>query len=289
MSRILRVAVIQMAMGQDANENIGHAGALVAEAAAAGAQLALLPELFAHRYFPALSAKDDPAAAAELRARAREPERCPEVQAMALLARTHGLILPVSYYEAEGEHRYNSLIVFGPEGQTLGHYRKSHIPSGEGYEERDYFDPGDSGFCVIDCAHGRIGVGICWDQWFPEQARALSLMGAEVLLYPSAIGSEPGRPELDTAGPWRRVMQGHAVANTLPVAASNRVGDEQGQRFYGTSFVCDGYGEVMAELDREQQGVALVELDLERWARERHFMGLHRDRRPGLYGQLTKD
>jgi N-carbamoylputrescine amidase len=277
----MKLAIVQMAMGPDEHANVGRAGQLVSEAALAGAQVVLLPELFASRYFPADANSD----AAHL---AAAPERSEPVQAMRLLARTHGLVLPVSYYERDGETLYNSLLVWGPDGQELSRYRKAHIPDGEGYEEKRFFAPGDGGFHAFDTPFGRLGAAICWDQWFPECARSLVLDGAELLLYPSAIGSEPGRPELDTSAPWQRVMVGHAVANTVPVAACNRVGDEDGQRFYGCSFVCDGYGDQLAAMDRNQEGYSLVELDLPRWRREREFMGLLRDRRPELYGRLTE-
>jgi N-carbamoylputrescine amidase len=280
-SRKLSVAVIQMAMGDDVHENVARAGQLASEAAQAGAQVVLPPELFAGRYFPAHPERDASALC-------QPPERSEPVQAMRVLAAALGVVIPVSYYERDGERRYNSLLVWGPDGEELGRYRKSHIPDGEGYEEKRFFDAGDTGFRVFDTPFGRLGAAICWDQWFPECARAMALSGAELLLYPSAIGSEPGRPELDTAAPWRRVMVGHAVANTIPVAASNRVGDEEGQHFFGTSFICDGYGEIVAECDRQQEGFALTTFDLDHWAKERDFMGLHRDRRPDLYGPLAR-
>jgi N-carbamoylputrescine amidase len=277
----IRVAALQLAMGDDVNENIGRAGQLVAEAAAQGAQIALLPELFASRYFPA---RPDPSSFAL----AAPPERSPAVQAMRVLAATHELVLPVSYFERDGDAFYNSLIVFDADGSEVGRYRKSHIPDGPGYEEKQFFAPGDSGFQVFDTRHGRLGVGICWDQWFPECARALALQGADLLLYPTAIGSEPTRPELDTQGPWQRVMIGHAVANTVPLVAANRVGDEMGQVFYGTSFIVDGRGEKLAELDRNSQGVALADIDLDAWRQEREWFGLLRDRRPEMYTKLTQ-
>jgi N-carbamoylputrescine amidase len=279
----VKVAAIQLALGDDVDANIGRAGELVAEAAARGAQLALLPELFASRYFPAR-----PERAQAAMALAEPHERSRPVQAMRVLARTHGIVLPVSYFERDGASCYNSLVVFDADGRELGRYRKSHIPDGPGYEEKTFFAPGDTGFSSFDTAVGRIGVGICWDQWFPECARALTLHGADLLLYPSAIGSEPTRPELDTQRPWQRVMLGHAVANTIPLVASNRVGDEGGQRFYGTSFIADGRGELLAELSREQEGVAIAEIDLDAWRQEREWFGLLRDRRPDLYRKLVE-
>ena len=277
----VKVAALQLAMGEDVNENIGRAGQLLAEAAAQGAQIALLPELFASRYFPA---RPDP----KHFALAAPPERSAAVQAMRVLAATHELVLPVSYFERDGDRFYNSLIVFDADGRELGRYRKTHIPDGPGYEEKQFFAPGDSGFAVFDTRYGRIGAGICWDQWFPECARAMTLQGADLLLYPTAIGSEPTRPELDTQAPWQRVMIGHAVANTVPLIAANRVGDELGQVFYGSSFICDGRGEKLVELSRDEQGVALTEIDLDAWRREREWFGLLRDRRPEMYTKLTQ-
>jgi N-carbamoylputrescine amidase len=174
------------------------------------------------------------------------------------------------------------------DGSVLGHYRKTHIPDGPGYEEKYFFAPGDTGFKAWDTRFGKIGVGICWDQWFPECARAMTLLGADLLLYPTAIGTEPVRAEVDTSAPWRRVMVGHAVANTIPVAAANRVGDEHGQRYYGTSFICDGRGDILTELDREEEGFAIAELDLAKWHQEREWMALMRDRRPEAYAALAQ-
>ncbi len=279
----VKVAAIQLALGEDVDANIGRAGELVAEAAAGGAQLALLPELFASRYFPA--APDRAQAAFAL---AEPHDKSRPVQAMRVLARTHGIVLPVSYFERDGDRCYNSLVVFDADGSELGRYRKSHIPDGPGYEEKIFFTPGDTGFAAFDTRAGRIGVGICWDQWFPECARAMTLQGADLLLYPSAIGTEPTRPELDTQKPWQRVMVGHAVANTIPLVASNRVGDEGGQRFYGTSFIADGRGEILSQLGRDEEGVAMVEIDLDAWRQEREWFGLLRDRRPELYKKLVE-
>jgi N-carbamoylputrescine amidase len=276
----VRVAVVQMAMGDDVDANVGRAGQFVAEAAAQGAQIVLLPELFASRYFPRSPNRASFALASP-------PEQSRAVQAMRVLARTHQVVLPVSYFERDGERYFNSLIVFDADGSEVGRYRKSHIPDGAGYEEKFFFAPGDTGFRAFDTRYGRIGVSICWDQWFPECARAMTLLGADLLLYPSAIGSEPLRPEVDTSRLWRRAMIGHAVANTVPLAACNRVGDEGGQLFYGTSFIADGRGDLLAELSREEEGVALAELDLAAWRQERDWFGLLRDRRPDLYGALT--
>jgi N-carbamoylputrescine amidase len=277
----VKIAVAQLALGNDVDANIGHAAELVAQAAGRGAQLVLLPELFASRYFP--RTPDVPSCL-----QAELPERSKEVQALRLLARTYEVVLPVSYFERDGERFFNSVIVFDADGSELGRYRKSHIPDGPGYDEKHFFTPGDTGFRVFSTRYGRIGVGICWDQWFPECARAMTLLGADLLLYPSAIGSEPTRPAHDTQPAWRRVMIGHAVANTIPLAASNRVGDEGGQLFYGSSFIADGRGEILTELDRGQEGIALTELDLDAWREERDWFGLLRDRRPELYDKLME-
>lgn len=277
----LRVGVAQMAMGADRNENIAHACELVRQAKLSDAQVVLLPELFEGVYFPRTI--DDAHFAL-----ATSVEDSPAIVALAALCKELQVVVPVSFFERDGDRYFNSVVMLDADGVQVGRYRKTHIPDGAGYEEKHYFEPGDTGFVVFDTRYGRIGVGICWDQWFPECARAMTLMGAEVLLYPTAIGSEPMAPHRDTRAPWRRVMQGHAVANTIPVAAANRVGDENGQRFYGTSFVCDGYGEICAELDDHEEGVRVVTFSRKQLAIEREWMGLVRDRRPECYGALTK-
>ncbi|MFH1833621.1 MAG: nitrilase-related carbon-nitrogen hydrolase, partial [bacterium] len=190
--------------------------------------------------------------------------------------------------ERSDDRYYNSAAVLDADGRLLGVYRKSHIPDGSGYEEKHYFSPGDTGFKVFATRRARLGLGICWDQWFPETARALSLLGAEVLLFPTAIGSEPGKPELDTRDCWRRVMIGQAVANCIPVAAANRTGDEGGQLFYGSSFIADHRGEIVAELGRKQQGVAIARLDLDGIRRYRKWFGVFADRRPEHYRALSR-
>ena len=197
--------------------------------------------------------------------------------------------IPTSFFEADGPHHYNSLALVGPDGDVQGVYRKSHIPDGPGYEEKFYFRPGNGGFRVWDTPGGRIGVGICWDQWFPEAARAMVLMGADLLLYPTAIGSEPEEPDLDTAAMWRRAMLGHAVSNTVPVIAANRTGTEDGQTFYGSSFAANEYGDVVASLDREETGVIVATFDLAEVRAHRASFGFFRDRRPDLYGRLAED
>lgn len=197
--------------------------------------------------------------------------------------------IPTSFFEADGPHHYNSLAMVDPDGKVAGVYRKSHIPDGPGYEEKFYFRPGNTGFKVWDGPGAKLGIGICWDQWYPETARALMLMGAEVLFYPTAIGSEPHDEGLDTARLWRRAMIGHAVSNVVPVVAANRIGTEHGQTFYGTSFICDERGDILAELGRAEEGVITATLDLDRVKRHRAAFGFFRDRRPDLYGRLVHD
>ena len=258
------------------------AEALAREAAGQGAQVILLQELFAGPYFCKAQEALHLAAA---RPRAGHPV----LARFGDLARELGVVLPVSFHERAGNAAFNSLAMFDADGTDLGLYRKSHVPQGPGYEEKFYFAPGDTGFRVWDTAHGRIGAGICWDQWFPEAARAMALMGAEALLYPTAIGSEPAEPLYDSRPHWRIVMRGHAGANMVPVVAANRIGDEA-QRdvemsFYGGSFVCGPTGELLAEAG-EGEGIALATLDLDAAAEARRAWGLFRDRRPELYGRL---
>ena len=199
------------------------------------------------------------------------------------------IAIPTSFFEADGPHFYNSLAMIEPGGGIAGIYRKSHIPDGPGYEEKFYFRPGNTGFRVWPAQGATLGVGVCWDQWYPEAARAMTLMGAEILLYPTAIGSEPYDAGLDTSRMWRRAMIGHAVSNVVPVVAANRIGDECGQVFYGMSFVCDERGDILAELGRDETGIAAATLDLDAARRHRAGFGFFRDRRPELYGRLTQD
>ena len=215
--------------------------------------------------------------------------------ALAPLAAELGVVLPISIFEREGPHYFNSLVMIDADGRALGVYRKSHIPDGPGYQEKYYFRPGDTGFRVWDTRFGRIGVGICWDQWYPEAARAMALMGAEVLIYPTAIGSEPHDPSLDTALPWRRAMQGHAVSTVIPGMGVNRTGFEAwanypggGQRFYGSSFIADHRGDLVAETGRDDEGVITAAFDLDFLATHRAAWGFFRDRRTDLYGALTQ-
>jgi N-carbamoylputrescine amidase len=198
--------------------------------------------------------------------------------------------IPTSFFELDGPHHYNSLAMVGPDGKVAGVYRKSHIPDGPGYEEKFYFRPGNTGFKVWNGPHrSTLGVGVCWDQWYPETARAMMLMGADILFYPTAIGTEPHDPDLDTSRLWRRAMIGHAVSNVVPIVAANRIGTEHGQRFYGHSFICDERGDMLAEFGAEESGVLVATLDLTAAKKHRAAFGFFRDRRPELYGRLVED
>jgi len=278
----ITVAALQLAFSADTKANIAHVGELVRTAASRGAQVVLPPELFESEYFCRVEDEG-------LFATARPTAEHPSVLAMQRLADELGIWIPTSFFEADGPHHYNSLAMIEPGGRIAGVYRKSHIPDGPGYEEKFYFRPGNTGFKVWDGPAAKLGVGVCWDQWYPETARAMMLMGAEVLFYPTAIGSEPHDDSLDTARLWRRAMIGHAVSNVVPIVAANRVGCEHGQTFYGTSFIADERGDILAELDREQEGVITATLDLDRVKRHRAAFGFFRDRRPELYGRLVQD
>ncbi len=279
----ITVAALQLAFSNDVDANIAHVTRLARDAAARGAQVILPPELFEGEYFCRVEDEG-------LFARARPVAEHPAVVAMQALAAELKVHIPTSFFEADGPHHYNSLAMIGPEGRVAGIYRKSHIPDGPGYEEKFYFRPGNTGFRVWDGPGGAaLGVGVCWDQWYPETARAMMLMGAQLLFYPTAIGSEPHDDSLDTARLWRRAMVGHAVSNVVPVIAANRVGVEHGQTFYGTSFITDERGDILAELDREEEGAIVATLDLDRVRRHRAAFGFFRDRRPDLYGRLVQD
>ncbi len=286
--RKISVAAIQASYGLDLDANIRKTAGLIREAAGRGAQVILPPELFQGPYFCV--------AQEERWFREAHPWReHPCVTALAPLAAELGVVLPISIFEREGPHYFNSLVMADADGSLMGVYRKSHIPDGPGYMEKYYFRPGDTGFKVWDTRFGRIGVGICWDQWYPEAARAMALMGAEVLLYPTAIGSEPHDPTLDTAAPWRRAMQGHAVSNVIPVVGANRIGFEPwdgypngGQLFYGSSFIADHRGDLVQAFGREDEGVLVSEFDLDFLSTHRAAWGFFRDRRPDLYGALTQ-
>ncbi|MEQ1510784.1 MAG: N-carbamoylputrescine amidase [Sphingopyxis sp.] len=282
MSKIVTVAALQLALGGDEETNIAAVSRLVREAAARGATIILPPELFEGPYFCKVEDEDE-------FARARPLGEHPSVLAMRALAAELRVTIPTSFFERDGQHYYNSLAMIGADGAVIGTYRKSHIPDGPGYEEKYYFRPGNTGFRAWDVGKIKLGVGICWDQWYPEVARVMALMGADMLFYPAAIGSEPHDPTLDTRLPWRRAMIGHAVSNVMPVIAANRIGVEDGQRFYGTSFIADEWGEVVAELGDDEEGVITATLDLDRAAKNRAGMGFFRDRRPELYGRLVED
>ena len=281
--RKVTIAVSQFACTWNLPANLDRAEALVRRAAAGGAQVILLQELFATPYF-CITEEPRHLALAEPMAGHRVVAR------FAALARELGVVLPVSVFERAGEAHFNALAMVDADGRVLGSYRKSHIPQGPGYEEKFYFTPGDTGFRVWDTAFGRVGVGICWDQWFPEAARAMALMGAEMLLYPTAIGSEPPAPGYDSQPHWEMVMRGHAAANILPVAASNRIGleEQEGREvtFYGTSFIADQTGQVVTQADRTSEDVRLATFDLDAVRELRRSWGLFRDRRPELYGAV---
>ncbi len=283
--RDVAVAVVQMSCGPDLDENLDRAESHVRAAAGDDATLILLPELFDGPYFPKVQS-------GEYFDRAFEIGAHPSVLRMQTLARELGVVLPVSFFERAGQTHFNSIAIIDGDGAILGNYRKSHIPDGPGYTEKFYFSPGDTGFRVWDTQAGRIGVAICWDQWFPEAARIMTLQGAEVLLYPTAIGSEPMATELDSSGAWQRVMQGHAAANCVPVVAANRhgreaeSGDAGAIDFYGSSFLADHQGQKLAEAGRQEDAVLVSRFDLDEISRYRDEWGLFRDRRPDLYGPL---
>ena len=283
MARTLSVAALQASFGEDMAANIARVAELVREAAGQGAQVILPPELFQGPYF-CVSQEE------RWFATAHPWREHPCVTALAPLAAELGVVIPVSIFEKDGPHYFNSLVMLDADGSPLGVYRKSHIPDGPGYQEKYYFRPGDTGFKVWPTRFGRLGVGICWDQWYPEAARAMTLMGAEALFYPTAIGSEPHDASLDTRNPWRRAMQGHAVSNVIPVVAANRTGLEPGlsggQNFYGSSFIADHRGDLLAELGRQDQGAIVATLDLDFLATHRAAWGFFRDRRTDLYDIL---
>jgi N-carbamoylputrescine amidase len=274
------VAALQTALADDVDANTARIVELVREAAGRGARIILPSELFEGHYFCREQREED-------FARARPAEGHPTLRRFSELAGDLGVVIPVSFFERAGPEYYNSVAVIDADGAQLGIYRKSHIPDGPGYQEKFFFKPGNTGFRAFHTKHGTIGVAICWDQWFPEAARAMTLAGADVLFYPTAIGSEPEEPTLDSRDSWQRVMIGHAVANAVGVVAANRIGTEGTGRgaitFYGSSFVCDARGDKLAELPRDQPGIALATLDLAQLARIRTSMGFFRDRRSDLY------
>jgi N-carbamoylputrescine amidase len=280
----MRVAAIQMSMAVDTATNIAVAERLVRDAAAQGVHVVLIPELFEGHYF----CKDQ---RTEELQRARPLDGHPTIAHFAKVARELQVVLPLSLFERANNAYFNTVVVVDADGAVLGKYRKSHIPDGPGYSEKFYFSPGDTGFRVWQTKYGAVGVGICWDQWFPEAARSMALLGADVILYPTAIGSEPQNPTWDSSAHWQRVMQGHAAANLVPVAAANRTGREVGNpttvTFYGSSFITDATGEKVAEAGRDDERVLIAEIDVETNRAMRAAWGLFRDRRPELYGALT--
>ena len=278
------LSAIQMAMAEDVATNIATAERLVRDAVKRGAQVVLIPELFEGHYFCKDQTADD-------LKRALPIEGHPTIEHFRSVARDLGVVLPISVYERANNALYNTVAMIDADGSVMGIYRKSHIPDGPGYTEKYYFSPGDTGFRVWNTTHGVIGVGICWDQWFPEAARAMALQGAEAILYPTAIGSEPPNPRWDSSGHWQRVMQGHAGANLVPVVAANRIGLEKGRAneitFYGSSFIADATGAKVAEANRTDEAVLVATFDREELRQMRLSWGLFRDRRPELYRSLT--
>jgi N-carbamoylputrescine amidase len=278
-------AAAQFACSWDLPANLDAAERAVRAAAGQGAQVVLVQELFATPYF---CITERP----EFFAHAQPFAGNPIIARFAALARELGVVLPVSFFERAGPAHFNSLAMVDADGRVLGRYRKTHIPQGPGYEEKYYFSPGDTGFRVWDTAFGRIGVGICWDQWFPEAARAMALMGAEAILYPTAIGSEPPSPGYDSQPHWETVMRGHAAANILPVVAANRVGREAAPEgtavtFYGSSFITDPTGALLAKAPRDGEAVIAAAIDMDAAAALRRTWGLFRDRRPDCYRALA--
>ena len=280
MSRLVNLAALQTHYGPDLQDNIDRTIVLIQQAAAAGAQIILPSELFQGPYF--CTTQDE-----RWFVTAYPALEHPCVTQLQPIAAELGVVIPVSIFERDGPRYYNSVVILDADGTALGTYRKSHIPDGPGYQEKYYFRPGDTGFKVWDTRYAKIGVGICWDQWYPEAARAMALLGAEVLFYPTAIGSEPHDGTLDTRDPWRRAMQGHAVSNIMPVVAANRIGVEKGlgddQHFYGSSFIADHRGDLIADLSRTEEGIATGTIDLTFLDRHRAAWGFFRDRRPELY------
>jgi N-carbamoylputrescine amidase len=287
-SRVVTVAATQFACSWELAANLARAEHLVREAHACGARIILLQELFATPYF----CIEQDARYLQL---AESADDSPLLRRFGALAAELEVVLPISFFERAGNVHFNSLAMFDADGRRLGIYRKSHIPNGPGYQEKFYFSPGDTGFRVWDTRYGRVGAAICWDQWFPESARIMALMGAELLLYPTAIGSEPPpAPPVDSRLHWQRTQQGHAAANLMPLIASNRIGTEYSLqdpqalqlRFYGSSFIADASGALVVEAGQEEEGLITVSFDLEQLRRARDSWFVFRDRRPDLYGPL---
>jgi len=273
------VAALQLALSDDAVENTKRVTEGVRAAAKKGAQIILPSELFEGYYFCTTEKE-------EFFRRAQPVENHPTIAHFQKLAAELKVVIPVSFFEKAGHAYYNSVAIVDADGKMLGVYRKSHIPDGPGYEEKFYFRPGDTGFKVWDTRFARIGVGICWDQWYPECARAMALQGAEILFYPTAIGSEPANPTLNTKDRWQRAMIGHAVSNVIPVIAANRIGQEGQQTFYGHSFIADPSGEKVAEIGAGKEGSIVATIDIKENQLARASWGFFRDRRPDLYGAL---
>ncbi len=280
--RTISVAGLQLQFSDDLAENNALVSHHVEVAAKAGAQIVLPPELFQGHYFCKTQQEQE-------LSRAFSVAQHPSVREMQKLAKSLKIYIPTSIYELDGHHYYNSLVMIDDAGDIMGVYRKSHIPDGPGYQEKFYFRPGNTGFKVWDTKYAKIGIGICWDQWYPECARTMALHGAEILMYPTAIGAEPHDPTIDTRRMWRRAMVGHSVSNIIPVVAPNRVGMEHGQNFYGTSFITNEYGDIVSECGDNDTGIISATFDLDEIARSRFAFGFFRDRRPELYGRLTQD
>jgi len=272
-----------MACSWDRQANIANADRLVREAAAKGAQIILIQELFETPYF---CQKPNP----QYLQLATPVEQNPAIKHFQKLAAELQVVLPISFFELAGRARFNSIAIIDADGRLLGVYRKSHIPDGPGYHEKYYFNPGDTGFKVWNTRYARIGVAICWDQWFPETARSMALMGAELLFYPTAIGSEPHDASITSRDHWQRVQQGHAGANLMPLIASNRIGREEQDgydiTFYGSSFIADQFGAKVEEMDETSEGVLVHSFDLDQLEHIRSAWGVFRDRRPNLYGSI---
>ena len=275
-------ALIQMSMSDDYSKNIAKVDSFLEEAAKKGASLVLIPELFQRYYFCQKENYD-------FFDYAEEVENSKTLKHYQEVAKRLHLVLPISFFEKKVNTYFNSLAMIDADGKILGVYRKSHIPTGECYEEKFYFSPGDTGFMVFNTAAGVIGIGICWDQWFPETARCLALKGAEILLFPTAIGSEPVLP-IDSSAHWQNVMKGHAAANIMPVLAANRIGEEKAgdssMTFYGKSFIADEHGEKVQEFGSKEEGILYQEFDLEEIKKTRRSWGVFRDRRPDLYDDI---
>ena len=286
MTKQVTVAATQMSCTRDSIINIENAKKLTRQAASDGAQIILIQELFESVYFPCLNKPEE-------FTMAKPYKDNPLLQEMSALAKELSVVLPTSFFEKDNNTYYNSLAVIDADGSISEPYRKSHIPDGPGYEEKYYFHPGNTGFKVFETKYAKIGVGICWDQWFPEASRIMALNGAELLFYPTAIGSEPDTPELDSRDSWQLVMQGHSAANTLPVIASNRIGTETNEKFsmtfYGSSFITDGTGVKVKECSRDKEEYIIHKFDLDSLQEYRSSWGFFRDRRTDLYKDILKD